>query len=133
MNVVSGDKFSGLAMNSFSTHEIYYLIDMSYRISENINIETPNLEEAVQFYTEVLGLRIAEMGNDWARFDAGKINLHISRGRTLGPITEYYVEDLEKSKETLLERGCTVVRWDGKGQPCYMRDPFGFVFNLWEV
>jgi len=35
---------------------------MSYRLSKNINLETPNLEEAVQFYHEVLGLRIAEMG-----------------------------------------------------------------------
>ena len=118
-------------MGSFSTYEIYYLIYMSFRLTDNINIETPNLEEAVQFYTEVLGLRIAEMGNDWARFD--KFNLYISRGRTLGPITEFHVENLEKAKETLLERGCTVLRWEGKGKPCYMQDPFGFVFNLWEV
>ena len=120
-------------MGSFSTYETYYLIDMSYRLSDNINIETPNLEEAVQFYTEVLGLRIAEMGNDWARFDTGKINFYISRGRSLGPITEYCVEDLEKAKEDLMDHGCTVVKWEGKGQPCYIKDPFGFVFNLWEV
>jgi hypothetical protein len=60
-----GDKFSGRAMGSSSTFEIYCLIDMSYRLSDNINIETPNLEEVVQFYSEVLGLRISEMGNDW--------------------------------------------------------------------
>ncbi|MFA9495064.1 MAG: VOC family protein [Candidatus Bathyarchaeota archaeon] len=41
-------------------------------MSKNINLETPNLEEAVQFYHEVLGLRIAEMGKDWARFDTGR-------------------------------------------------------------
>lgn len=120
-------------MGSFSTDETYYLVDMSYRISENINIETPNLEEAVQFYSEVLGLRIAEMGNDWARFDTGKFNFFISRGRTLGPITEYQVEDLEKAKSDLMEKGCIVVKWEGKGKPCYIKDPFGFVFNLWEV
>jgi len=106
---------------------------MSYRISDNINIETPNLEEAVEFYSEVLGLRIAEMGNDWARFDTGKVNFYISRGRTLGPITEYHVEDLEKAKSDLMVKGCTVVKWGGKGKPCYIKDPFGFVFNLWEV
>lgn len=120
-------------MGSFRRTENYYLIDMSYRISDNINIETPNLEEAVQFYSEVLGLRLVEMGKDWARFDAGKINFYISRGRTLGPITEYMVEDLEKAKSDLMEQGCTIIRWEGKGKPCYVRDPFGFVFNLWEV
>ncbi len=120
-------------MDSFSTGEIYYLIIMSFRLGDNINFETPNLEEAVQFYTEVLGLRIIEMGNDWARFNTGKFNLYISRGRSLGPIMEFLVEDLEKAKENLLEIGCTVERWEGKGKPCYIRDPFGFVFNLWEV
>ncbi len=106
---------------------------MSYRLSGNINIETPNLEEAIQFYSEVLGLRIAEMGNNWARFDTGKLNLYISCGPTLGPITEFHVEDLDKAKNRLIEKGCTVVKWEGKGKPCYIRDPFGFVFNLWEV
>jgi len=106
---------------------------MSYRLSGNVNIETPNLDEAVRFYSEVLGLRIAEMGKDWARFDMGKISFFISEGRTLGPVMEYLVEDLEKAKEELLLQGCTVERWEGKGNPCYIRDPFGFVFNLWEV
>jgi len=22
--------------------------------------------------------------------------------------------------------------WEGKGKDCYMRDPFGLTFNLWE-
>ena len=83
---------------------------MSYRISDNINIETPNLEEAVRFYSEVMGLRLAEMGNDWARFDTGKMNFFISRGRTLGPVTEYLVEDIDKARVELLEAGCTVIR-----------------------
>ena len=120
-------------MGSFSRYETYLLVDMSYRFSDNINIETPNLEEAVQFYSEVLGLRLVEMGNDWAKFDTGKCSFYISRGRTLGPITEYQVEDLEKAKEELMDHGCTVLKWEGKGKPCYIKDPFGFVFNLWEV
>ncbi len=106
---------------------------MSYRLSKNINLETPNLEEAVQFYHEVLGLRIAEMGKDWARFDTGEISLFITEGKSLGPITEFIVADLHKAKNDLLEKGCTVVMWEGKGKHCYMRDPFGFVFNLWEA
>lgn len=106
---------------------------MSYRLSKNINLETPNLGEAVQFYHEVLGLRIAEMGKDWARFDTGEISLFITEGNSLGPITEFIVADLHKAKNDLLEKGCTVMTWEGKGNPCYIRDPFGFVFNLWEA
>ncbi len=106
---------------------------MSYRLSKNINLETPNLEEAVQFYHEVLGLRIAEMGKDWARFDTGEVNLFITEGKSLGPITEFIVADLDKARNELMEKGCMVVTWEGKGKSCYMKDPFGFVFNLWEV
>jgi predicted enzyme related to lactoylglutathione lyase len=90
------------------------------------------MEEAVQFYHEVLGLRIAEMGKDWARFDTGDVNLFITEGKRLGPITEFIVADLDKARNELIEKGCMVVTWEGKGNPCYMRDPFGFVFNLWE-
>jgi len=43
------------------------------------------------------------------------------------------VTDLDKARNELMEKGCMVVTWEGKGNPCYMRDPFGFVFNLWEV
>jgi hypothetical protein len=28
--------------------------------------------------------------------------------------------------------GCKVLRWRGKGQDCYIQDPFGVIFNLWE-
>ena len=87
----------------------------------------------MQFYHEVLGLRIAEMGKDWARFDTGAVNLFITEGKSLGPITEFKVADLDKARNELMEKGCMVVTWEGKGNPCYMRDPFGFVFNLWEV
>ncbi len=106
---------------------------MSYRLSKNINLEVPDLDEAVRFYHQVMGLRVAEKGKDWARFDTGGINLYISKGECGGPITEFCVEDIEKARRELLDRGCSVVRWEGKGEPCYMRDPFGFVFNLWEV
>ena len=42
------------------------------------------------------------------------------------------VDDLEKARETLEANGCKVLRWRGKGQDCYVRDPFGVIFNLWE-
>ncbi|MBI2845393.1 MAG: hypothetical protein HYX86_02480 [Chloroflexi bacterium] len=49
-----------------------------------------------------------------------------------GPVFEFIVADLEEAKGELLAAGCQVVRWEGKGRPCYMRDPFGFTFNLYE-
>ena len=38
----------------------------------------------------------------------------------------------EEACRELEARGCQVVVWEGKGGDCYMRDPFGLTFNLWE-
>ena len=46
---------------------------------------------------------------------------------------ELFVEDLEQARDELLAQGCEVVRWRGKGRDCYIRDPFGVTYNLWEV
>ncbi len=40
--------------------------------------------------------------------------------------------DLEAARDQLVAKGCEVVSWEGKGEDCYIRDPFGFMFNLWE-
>jgi catechol 2,3-dioxygenase-like lactoylglutathione lyase family enzyme len=87
---------------------------MRYRLSKNINLETPNLEEAVQFYHEVLGLRIAEMGKDWARFDTGDVNLFITEGKRLGPITEF--SDVGGEGKPLLHEGPIRVRVQSLGR-----------------
>ena len=49
-----------------------------------------------------------------------------------GPVMELFVEDLEKAREILVANGCKVLRWRGKGQDCYIQDPFGVIFNIWE-
>lgn len=38
----------------------------------------------------------------------------------------------EEACRELEARGCQVVVWEGRGGDCYMRDPFGLTFNLWE-
>jgi len=47
-------------------------------------------------------------------------------------VLEYLVNNLEAAKEYLLKNGCETVKWEGKGRDCYMKDPFGTIFNLWE-
>ncbi len=49
-----------------------------------------------------------------------------------GMVMEYVVSDVEEAKSYLISHGCTVMKWDGKGKDCYMKDPYGIVFNLWE-
>jgi predicted enzyme related to lactoylglutathione lyase len=45
---------------------------------------------------------------------------------------ELFVDDLAEARKRLEANGCKVLRWRGKGQDCYIQDPFGVIFNIWE-
>ncbi len=63
---------------------------------------------------------------------AEPFRLFIDQGEQLGPIMEFLAPDVDVAKRELLKAGCEIVRWVGKRSCCYMRDPLGFVFNLYE-
>ncbi len=45
---------------------------------------------------------------------------------------EFCVDDLDVARDSLISKGCRVIKWEGKGKDCYLKDPFGMIFNLWE-
>jgi len=107
---------------------------MHYKMSPNIAVRTEHFSNAIAFYTEVLGFNNRSSNPELADLDAGPLNMFIIEDHELsGPVMELFVEDLEQARDELLAHGCEVIRWRGKGQDCYIRDPFGVVFNLWEV
>jgi hypothetical protein len=79
-----------------------------------------------------MGLEVASQDNQAIELQAGHLRLFLDQGAFMGPILEVLTPDVEKAKGELLEAGCKVVFWEGKGGRCYMRDPFGLVFNLYE-
>jgi catechol 2,3-dioxygenase-like lactoylglutathione lyase family enzyme len=107
---------------------------MKYKMSPNVAIATAEVEAAVEFYTKVLGFARREDGPDYIDLDAEPINLFISEDPELtGPVMELFVDDLETARDELLAHGCKIIRWRGKGQDCYLQDPFGLRFNLWQI
>ena len=46
---------------------------------------------------------------------------------------ELFVDDLEAAKRFLTDNGCKIIRWEGLGKDCYIEDPFGLRFNIWQV
>ncbi len=103
-----------------------------YRFSRCIALQVPDQEGALGFYRDVMGLE--ERGRDGGSVElrAGENRLFIDKGPPMGPIMEFLVPDLHAAREELLGAGCETVLWEGKGGCCYVRDPFGFVFNLFE-
>lgn len=104
----------------------------AFIFSRSICLQLPERDKAVEFYARVMGLEVVAEEGGSVELRAGQFRLFLDQGSHLGPIMEFLVPDLEKAKQELLAAGCQVLRWEGKGKPCYMRDPFGFVFNLWE-
>lgn len=107
---------------------------MKVRMSPNVAVRTKQPGKAFEFYTRVLGFPHRDENKTHVDLDATPLNLFVIEDDEIsGPVMELFVDDLEAARATLVEHGCKVLRWRGKGQDCYIQDPFGITFNLWEV
>ena len=107
---------------------------MKFKMSPNIAVRTDRYQEALDFYHDVFGFENRSLDPELGDFDATPLRMFVIEDNELnGLIHELFVEDLEAAREELVKQGCEVVRWHGKGQDCYIRDPFGVLYNLWEV
>ena len=107
---------------------------MKFRMSPNGAIRTQGqFAQALDFYTKVLGFQNRSTDPELGDLDADPINLFVLEDDEFrGPVMELFVDNLEEARETLESNGCKVLRWRGKGQDCYVQDPFGVIFNVWE-
>jgi catechol 2,3-dioxygenase-like lactoylglutathione lyase family enzyme len=105
---------------------------MPYKMSGNLLVGHPYFKEAAEFYRDQMGLKVHEETEAEMGFVTGNHFLYFAEAEGPGFVFEFYVRDVEEARIDLESKGCEVVLWEGKGKPCYMRDPFGFVFNLWE-
>jgi catechol 2,3-dioxygenase-like lactoylglutathione lyase family enzyme len=107
---------------------------MKFKMSPNIAVRTQGqFAEAVDFYTKVLGFQNRSDDPELGHMDANPINLFVLEDDEIrGPVMELFVDDLEEARKILEANGCKVLRWRGKGQDCYIEDPFGVRFNIWE-
>jgi len=106
---------------------------MKFRMSPNVSIRTDQFSEAVHFYNQVIGFEIRSQESSTADLDASPLNLFVDDDIELqGPVMELFVDDLEAARKELVANGCKVLRWRGKGQDCYIQDPFGVIYNVWE-
>ena len=107
---------------------------MNIRMSPNIAVRTQKqFDEAIAFYSNVLGFNNRSSDPKLGDFDASPINLFVLEDDEFrGPVMELFVDDLDQAREYFEANGCNILRWQGKGQDCYIEDPFGVRFNIWE-
>ena len=102
----------------------------AFKATRDVIVRTDRFAEAAHFYESVLGFAIAHRSDSLLGFDAGAFRLYIEDGPKHGPVFDFLVQDMQAAKSRLLAAGCTIVEDDPSVPRCYIRDPFGFTFNL---
>jgi catechol 2,3-dioxygenase-like lactoylglutathione lyase family enzyme len=107
---------------------------MKFHRTGNIALHVADLKAAVSFYRDILNLPVKEFSDDEILFEMESGLFYVTENpEWQGLVEEYEVADLDTARSVLEAGGCNVVRWEGRGGDCYMQDPFGMFFNLWEV
>jgi catechol 2,3-dioxygenase-like lactoylglutathione lyase family enzyme len=114
----------------------------------NVTVLVSDMDAAVNFYTNVLGLKLTNrFGNHWATVDAGKglvIGLHPASPRFPAPGTKGGMmigleidEPIEGVVDRLQRKGVrfkgSIIKDDGAGSFADFEDSDGNPFYLWET
>jgi predicted enzyme related to lactoylglutathione lyase len=105
-------------------------MDMSNTFGTDILIQAPDPTKAASFYVKQLGFAITDESPNMISLLGGHINLFIERGPALGPVLEVTVESVEEAKRRLVKNGCEIIKDEPNFPRCYVRDPFGLIYNL---
>jgi catechol 2,3-dioxygenase-like lactoylglutathione lyase family enzyme len=103
---------------------------MANTFGSDILIQAADPKAAAAFYVEVLGFAIDQSDPKLIGLRGPHINLYIEPGPALGPVLEVSVGDVEAAKTRLLKHGCVIVKEEPEFPRCYVKDPFGLIYNL---
>ena len=101
---------------------------MANSFGADILIQAEDPKNAASFYVQQLGFKITDETPRMISLDGQHINLFIERGPALGPVFEVTVESVEEA--SLVKNGCTIVKDEPDFPRCYLKDPFGLIYNL---
>ena len=115
---------------SCMTEDLMKALPQDYRSTRDVILRTPDWERAKAFYGSALGFGTAYEDDTMIGFETGTFRLYVEKGAAQTPVFELIVDDVPATKRKLLAEGCVVIEEDTRGPRCYLRDPFGFTFNL---
>jgi predicted enzyme related to lactoylglutathione lyase len=106
------------------------IVASEFKSSRDVIIRTEDWFEAVHFYRTVLSLPVNHESETLVGFETGGFCLYVEKGPQHGPVFEFLVPDVQAAKNRLLSAGCTVLEENASVPRCYIRDPYGLVFNV---
>jgi len=102
---------------------------MANTFGADILIQAPDPKAAAAFYVNQLGFSITAE-SPMIELRGSHINLYIEEGKTLGPVLEVTVADVDEATRRLVAQGCTIVKDEPDFPRRYIQDPFGLIYNL---
>jgi predicted enzyme related to lactoylglutathione lyase len=103
---------------------------MANSFGADILIQAPDPNKAADFYVQQLGFEVTAKEPAMISLHGKRINLFIERGPALGPVLEVTVADVAEAKQRLVAAGCEVVKDEPEFPRCYVKDPYGLIYNL---
>jgi predicted enzyme related to lactoylglutathione lyase len=103
---------------------------MANTFGTDILIQAQDPPSAASFYVQQLGFTITDEAPNMISLHGANINLFIERGPALGPVLEVTVDSVEAAKSRLVKNGCQIVKDEPDFPRCYIKDPFGLIYNL---
>ena len=96
----------------------------------DILIQARDPKTTASFYVRNLGFEITDDNPNMIGIHGKNINLFIERGPALGPVLEVKVTDVAEARARLVANGCEVVKDEPSFPRCYVKDPFGLIYNI---
>jgi catechol 2,3-dioxygenase-like lactoylglutathione lyase family enzyme len=103
---------------------------MANSFGKDILIQAPDPKKAASFYVDHLGFEITGEEPQMISLHGRNINLFIERGPALGPVLEVTVDCVEAARLRLTKLGGEVVKNEPEFPRCYVKDPYGLIYNL---
>src|SRR5580700_9923435 len=103
---------------------------MGNKFGSDILIQSEQPEKAAAFYVDQLGFEITGATSNMISLHGPHINLFIEQGPALGGVLEVAVNDVEEAKARLTKQGCEIAKDEPDFPRCYVRDPYGLIYNL---
>jgi hypothetical protein len=103
---------------------------MANSFGTDILIQSQDPMSAAKFYVDNLGFEITEETPRMVSLCGEHINLFIELGPEVGPVLEVTVASVEETKQRLTRLGCKVVKDEPEFPRCYVKDPYGLIYNL---
>jgi hypothetical protein len=104
---------------------------MANSFGTDILIQAPDPKSAAAFYVQNLGFEITEETPDMISLHGDNINFFIERGPALGgPVFEVTVDSVEDAKLRLTKIRYEIVKDEPDFPRCYVKDPYGLIYNL---